>query len=625
MFDLGLGHYRIWASPTRRQAMADAYRPIVRGFLAPGAAYYLFVTWAHWGDETGLNLAILGGISLLTAISYLIFRSFVLPAEKTSLRRLEIIGITTNLLMYSNVVAYMLLHFEEHKLVYFALMAVVFSTSGVTLRGTLFSVVLSIVTLFWFASGASPVIAHQFMFIGVATSFASFGMATLLRAAILRQIDARLYADKISMEDSLTGIANRRSLFGRMESHVREQQPFWIGILDLDGFKAINDIYGHSVGDSLLCEVVGRLQTFASDDIELGRIGGDEFAILMTCTQDEDQVKAFGTRLIETISRAYEISLLQLNVSGTIGFAHYPTMGETTRDIYERADFALYRGKQSARRTAIIFSANQEEQMRKAITLEKALREADLNKELYLVFQPQMDVRAHRIVSFEALARWQSPALGAISPDKFIHAAERAGLIQQVTKILFGKGLDALATWPDDVSISFNLSAQDVSDRTFMLSLTSEVLARGIKPERIEFEITETAVMKDINAARSLLEELSTVGFKVALDDFGSGYSSFAYIDQLPLDKVKIDKGFVRQVSQSPASREIVASIITLCHNLNLKCVLEGVETEEEMATLKPMSPQIIQGYLFGRPMPVEDVAEILAQNRNKAGVSKSA
>ncbi|OLP44568.1 diguanylate cyclase [Rhizobium oryziradicis] len=616
MFKTILQHYRIWASPIRQQAMADAYRPIVRGFLAPGCAYYLFVTWGHWHDEHGLHLAVLGGISLCTALCYALFRYFLLPEGKTSLGRLETVGLATNLLMYLNVLAYMLLHFEEQKLVYFVLMAVVFSTSGVTLRGTFVSVAISIATLFWFAAGLSAEDAARFAFIGVATSFAAFGMATLLRKAILRQIDARLYADQISMQDSLTGIANRRALFGHMEMLVQEERPFWIGILDLDGFKAINDIYGHSVGDNLLCQVVTRLKRHESSEIVFGRVGGDEFAILITGGLDCQQVEQFGANLIATISLPYEIALLQLNVSGTIGFAHYPTMGKASACIYERADFALYRGKQNARRSTIIFTPEQEEQMRQGVELERALREANLNEELHLVFQPQMDIPTRRIMSFEALARWQSPKLGEIQPESFIRAAERAGLIQNVTKILFGKGLDALETWPTDVSISFNLSAQDVADRDFIFSLTAQVFARGIAPGRIEFEITETAVMKDIAASRSLLEDLSAAGFKVALDDFGSGYSSFAYIDRLPLDKIKIDKSFVRKVADSATSREIIAAIITLCRNLDLKCVLEGVETEEELAVLMPMAPQIIQGYLFGRPMELEAIVPLLTQNK---------
>ncbi len=592
--------------------MAEAYRPIVRGFLLSGAAYYFLVTWLHWQDESGFSLLILGGISLLTAVSYTAFRWLLLPAGRTSLPRLEAVGFATNLLMYSNVLAYMLLHFEEQKLIYFVLMAVVFSTSGVTLRATLASVVLSIGSLFWFSAQASPDVAKQFVFIGLATSFAAFGMASLLRKAILRQIDARLLADQLAARDSLTGIANRRSVFSRIDELVEEKKPFWVGILDLDGFKSINDIYGHAVGDHLLCEVVERLKLRQRQGLEFGRIGGDEFAIVIEGDPGEFEVEAFGNSLIQDISQDYDFQPLQLSVSGTIGFAQFPEMGTTARQIYEKADFALYRGKQFARHQSTIFTVDQDKEMRESLALERALREARMEDEFHLLFQPQFDIAARRVVSFEALARWQSPTLGPVRPDRFIRAAERAGLIQQVTRILFGKALDALELWPDEITISFNLSAQDLADRAFVFSLVAQVHARGISPARIEFEITETAVMKDIATSRILLEDLSSAGFKIALDDFGSGYSSFEYIDQLPLNKVKIDKSFVRKVADSVTSREVVAAIITLCRNLHLKCVLEGVETESEMATLAPLSPQLIQGYLFGRPMSQRDVLSLL-------------
>lgn len=504
MFDLLKRQYKAWTNRTRQQAMAEAYRPIVSGFLLPGTAYYLFVTWGHWKDETGNLLFILGGLSLATAAFYYLFRRFVLAGERVSLARLEAIGVATNLLMYANVLLYMLFHFEEEKLVYFVLMAVVFSTSGVTLRSTVASVALSIATLLWLAHDAAPERFHQFAFIGVATSFAALGMATLLRKAILRQIDARLSADQTALRDSLTGIPNRRSVFGTMEELVKDQTPFWIGILDLDGFKSINDIYGHAVGDSLLCEVVGRLERYVSDNILFGRIGGDEFAILVMRDATSSELEQLGNFLIADISNPYQISLLQLNVSATIGFAHYPTMGSTSRQIYEKADFALYRGKQSARSQAIIFTVNEDKEMRECLAFERALREADLEKELYLVFQPQMNILENKVVGFEALARWQSPVLGPVRPDRFIRAAERAGLIQNVTKILFRKGLEALLSWPSHVAISFNLSAQDVADRAFIFSLVAEVFSRDINPARIEFEITETAVMKDINGKRRL-------------------------------------------------------------------------------------------------------------------------
>jgi len=592
--------------------MADAYRPIVRGFLLPGAAYYVFVTWGHWRDETGNHLLILGGLSLATVFAYAVFRWVMLPVGRTPLPRLEAVGLATNALMYANVVAYMILHFEEQKLIYFVLMAVVFSTTGVTIRATLASVILTIGTMFWFAGYAAPEIANQFAFIGVATSFASLGMATLLRKAILRQIDARLLADQMAARDSLTGIANRRSIFSKIDSLVDDKAPFWIGILDLDGFKSINDLYGHAVGDRVLCEVVERLQRRELQGIEIGRIGGDEFAIIVVGETGGEQIEAFGKSLITDISRPYDMSPLRLQVGGTIGFAHFPSMADDARKIYEKADFALYRGKQFARCQTIIFDEVQDLEMRETLSLERGLREAKLEDELYLLFQPQRDMARGKVVSFEALARWQSQTLGPVRPDKFIRAAERAGLIQNVSRILFAKALDAIELWPSEISVSFNLSAQDLADRAFIFSLVAEVVGRGIAPSRIEFEITETAVMKDIATSRILLEDLSAAGFKIALDDFGSGYSSFEYIDQLPLDKVKIDKSFVRKVAASATSREIVAGVITLCRNLGLKCVLEGVETEAEMEILSTLSPPLIQGYLFGKPMSQRDVLSLL-------------
>ena len=619
MIEAILQHLHPWRNAARQQSMADAYRPIVRGVLLPGTAYYIFVTWGHWRDETGANLLALGGLSLVTAILYFLIRHFFLTKRQTTLRRLEIAGLATNALMYTNVVAYLAVHFEEEKLIYFVLMAVVFSTSGVTLRATLASVSLSIGTLFWLASHASPERFNQFAFIGVATSFAAFGMATLLRQAILRQIDARLVADGLASLDSLTGIANRRAVFKEIDELTATKTPFWVGIMDLDGFKAINDIYGHSVGDTLLRQVVDRLQRFTSDEFRLGRIGGDEFAILVRANALGNEIEDLGNRLIAEVRRPFEVSGLQLTVGATTGFAKSPDMGDTSRLIYEKADFALYRGKQYSRGRTIIFNANEDLEMKEAIALEKGLREADLEKELHLMFQPQHDVGRNRVVSFEALARWESPTLGSVRPDKFIRAAERSGQIQKVTAVLFRKALDALDQWPEEVGISFNLSAQDVSDRVFVFSLVAEVTRRQICPGRVEFEITETAVMKDISASRALLEDLSSLRFRIALDDFGSGYSSFEYIDQLPLNKVKIDKSFIRKVANSPTSREIVAGVITLCRNLDLRCVLEGVETEAEMAILTSLRPEIIQGYLFGRPMSLAAATDRVAAELDAA------
>jgi len=609
-----------WSNPARARALAEAYRPIVRGFLLPGSAYYAFVSFGHWRDESGFSLALLGGSSVLTAIAYVMVRQFVLSGAPKSLLTLELSGLAANLLMYANVLIYMLVHFEQSKLIYFVLMAVVFSTSGVTLRVTLASIVLSIATLYWFAQALPPEIFHQYVFIGVAGSFASFGMATLLRRAILQQVEARLTADQLTEQaqllaatDPLTGIANRRAMFDAVQKLVAQNKPFWLGVVDLDGFKAINDVYGHVLGDSLLCAVVQRLEEAQVAGIRYGRIGGDEFAVIIELPFDERQTEASANHLIAQISRPYELALLHLGVGASAGFAHFPSMAPSSAQLYEKADFALYKAKRNKRGHAVIFDTRENQELQENTSLERALREGDLEHELSLLFQPQMNLVQNRVTGFEALARWQSPTLGAVRPDKFIRAAERSGLIQKVTTILFDKLLTAMKTWPGDCSISFNLSGQDICDRDFTLSLLRRIIASGIDPKRIEFEITETAVMSDFQTACQLLRDLSQAGCKIALDDFGSGYSSFEYIDLLPLDKVKVDKSFVRKIAHNTTSREIVSGIITLCRNLHLQCVLEGVETEEELAMLRPLNPEIIQGYLFGRPMDEASARALVA------------
>ena len=609
--------------PLRRRAMADAYAPIIRSVLMIGCAYYIYVTWSHWQDESGQSLAILGSISTLTAFSYYMLRQHALAGKSISLLRLELASLAMNMLMYMNVLSYFMIHFEQAKLVYFALMAVIFSTTGVTLRGTLFSVIVSLATLFWFASGLSDQLFMQYVSIGVATAFASFSMASLLRKAILQQIDARLLADELASKarqladtDTLTGIPNRRAVFEKIDYLVQQRRPFWMGIFDLDGFKAINDVYGHMVGDTLLRAVVTRATELDFDGATFGRIGGDEFIAILPGHLSEEKIGFLGNCTIEAISRPYPVDLMHLKIGASAGFSHFPSMGASGAQLYEKADYALYKAKTQSRGHCVLFDTAEDVEMKLAIEIERELREGDLEKELFLLFQPQYSPKQKRVVGFEALARWQNPKLGLVRPDLFIRAAERSGHIRTVTDILFRKGLAELAGWPRDISLSFNLSAQDISNHAFMLSLMGQIMDSGIAPSRLEFEITETAVMSDLEKSRTLLEQLRASGCKIALDDFGSGYSSFEYIDQLPLDKVKIDRSFVRKVSHSVTSKEIVAGVIGLCRKLDLRCVLEGVETEAEMDVLGKLEPDLIQGYLFGRPMsPQEARRRIMDQD----------
>jgi len=609
--------------PARQQAMADAYTLILRPILIPACAYYLFVTWEHWQTQTGVMLIMFSLISTMTAFSFYLFHKHLTSKQKISLARLEMHSLAMHLFMYFNLLSYLLVYNVQTRYIYFVLLTFIFAITGATTRTVMISVPLTLATLYWFSTSLPSDLYAEYVSITVATAFASISMTGLLRHAIIRQIDARLLADELAAKaqtladsDMLTGIPNRRAIFDKIDNLIEQGTPFWLGTFDLDGFKGINDVYGHSMGDRLLCAAVERAMEMASEGVMIGRIGGDEFAAILPGDLTEQQVKELVGIRIGAISAPYMIENQELSVGASAGFSHFPNIGTCSAQLYEQADFALYKAKTKFRGQCILFDTTDNEEMEHAIAIERELREGNLEKELFLLFQPQYSPSKQRVVSFETLARWRNPKLGLVGPDHFIRVAERSGLIQKVTDILFRKGLAELKRWPDDINLSFNLSARDISDQTFVLSLLGQIMKAELPPTRLEFEITETAVMSDLATSSTVLDRLRSSGCKIALDDFGSGYSSFEYLDQLPLDKVKIDRSFIRKVPHSITSREIVAAIIGLCAKLNLRCVLEGVETEDEMTHLAPLQPDLIQGYLFGRPMSGEDARKLIADQQ---------
>ncbi|MDM8015677.1 MAG: EAL domain-containing protein [Rhizobium sp.] len=618
-----LNQLRISTDPARQQAMVDAYIPILRPILIPACGYYLFVTWEHWQTQTGLMLVAFSLISTTTAFGFYLFHKLLANNRTMSLAKLELHNLAMHLFMYLNLLSYLLVYNVETRYIYFVLLAFIFAITGATTRTVMISVPLTLATLYWFSTSLPEDLYAEYVSIVVATAFASVSMTGLLRHAIIRQIDARLLADELTVKaraiadaDMLTGIPNRRAIFEKIDRLIEQRTPFWLGIFDLDGFKGINDVYGHSMGDRLLRASVARATELHFEGAMIGRIGGDEFAVVLTGNVTESQVRALAGSWLKAITAPYIIDNQELSVGASAGFSHYPDMGMASTQLYEQADFALYKAKARFRGQCIVFDTTDSKEMENAIAIERELREGNLEQELFLLFQPQYSPSRQRIVSFEALARWQNPRLGLVRPDDFIRVAERSGFIQKVTAILFRKGLAELKKWPDDISLSFNLSARDISDQTFVLSLLRQIMKEEISPGRLEFEITETAVMSDLTTSSAVLDRLRSSGCRVALDDFGSGYSSFQYLDQLPLDKVKIDRSFIRKVAHSLTSREIVAAIIALCSKLNLRCVLEGVETREEMAVLAALKPDLIQGYLFGRPMSGADATQLIASQQ---------
>lgn len=621
------------AAEMRRESVV-AIRPIVRGFLGVVGAYYCLIFVSHFFYETGLALWLLPSLAFITLVVSLgLFFGYTRNTQ--AMHRLEIAGVAVNFLMYANVVLYQMLHFEPPKMIYFVLLALVYATSGATLRVVVPSAVVSIVTMYVMAYNAGWPILKQHIWVGIAGITTAVGMVGIMRTTIIRSVHARVIAEKhreaaetLASFDALTGLPNRRSFFVDLDqalAGVKKGQAFDLALIDLDGFKPVNDIYGHSVGDSLLIEVGHRLKELCALDTngrhgKVARLGGDEFALILHGYGTDESLRSFGTTLCDRLRQTYQLpGGVCANISGSVGFVRSNLSGaESGSQMLERADYALYYAKQHLRGAPIVFDARHESEMRDFGVVDQTLRSSDLEKELYIVYQPQVDLKRNATVSFEALARWESPKLGTVRPDIFIRAAERSGLISDITLILLRKALAAVHDWHPALRISFNLSTRDLRSAHAITRICEVVKASGIDPARIEFEITETAMLSDFDQALEALSRLKALGMRIALDDFGSGYSSFSYIHQLPVDKIKIDRSFVTQLLKHDSARKIIKTIIDLCGNLNLDHVIEGVETDAELDHLRDIGARYIQGYYFAKPMRADEIAAYLKTEKTR-------
>ncbi len=409
--------------------------------------------------------------------------------------------------------------------------------------------------------------------------------------------------------DSLTGLPNRRHFLSRLGKRFAQadlnEKTFAVGIVDLDGFKQVNDLHGHRAGDSLLEEVGRRLASFSSEQLQISRLGGDEFGLLFGHVTANENLIAASTAICEALRQPYALSQATVRISATVGIALFPEAGRTAEQLFERADYALYHAKANRRGQPTLFSEQHESAIRQFGQVEQALRQADLEQEMTLHFQPILNVDTGEVVSYESLARWHSPTLGQISPDTFIRIAEKSDLIHELTSVLLRKALAFMEGSDSRVGISFNLSARDLASPDAVQGIRQIVLQSHVDPARLTFEVTETAVIEDFSKGRAALSQLSALGAKIALDDFGTGYSSLHCIHQLPLNSVKVDRTFVQDIERDTLAQGIVRSIVELCRNLELSCVIEGVETDRQAAILAELGCCLMQGYHFGRPAPM--------------------
>jgi diguanylate cyclase (GGDEF)-like protein len=441
--------------------------------------------------------------------------------------------------------------------------------------------------------------------------------------AFTRLVNMQLRAEKLSEEnrrlaneDSLTGLPNRRQFFALLDQALAEahrtQTRLAVGLIDLDGFKPVNDVYGHGVGDKLLLQVGQRLLGFVGDDLHLARLGGDEFGLLMRHVESDEALMTIAGEVGNALREPFLIGEIQIAISASLGLVMYPDMANDPVEAYEFADYALYKSKREGPGTVCLFSVEHRRALRCDNATEQGLRRANIHEEFGLVFQPIVDVQTGRTVAFEALARWVSPELGQVSPGKFIPVAERIGFINRLTLPLLEKALAGASCWPEDVRLSFNLSAHDCGSNAAVERIIELVRSSGFAPARLDFEITETAVIQDLDQAKCAINAFRQLGCGVSLDDFGTGYSSLSQLHALSLTKLKIDRSFISCIEDNPASYKIVKSLLALSADMELECVSEGVERREELQVLKALDCALVQGYLISRPMPLAQTIEWL-------------
>ncbi len=511
---------------------------------------------------------------------------------------------------------------RAHVAFYMAITVIACIFSLMHLRPAAFTVAIiaNIVFIAFFGSSGNL----TFMAMAANALLVTIAMMFILQANyrdFARMVDGQTSLKALSNEnfrlanlDSLTGLPNRRQFFARLEEEFimaqTEDYRLAVGVIDLDGFKPVNDIYGHAVGDKLLIAVGERLAA-ACGDAHVARLGGDEFALIVKQVSDAELLKR-GEKICAALRKTFELAEVTVQISGSVGFTVFPELATDAVELFEQADYALYHSKRTSRGNAVLFSTEHEAEIHRNGRIEHALRVADLNNELAVVFQPVVDARTELAVGFEALARWNNPSLGNVSPGQFIPVAEPAGIISRLTRVLLEKALIAAARWPDDIRLSFNLSNHDINSPEGVIRIIGIILKSGVDPRRIDFEITETAIMRDFEQAHSAMNTLKTFGCGISLDDFGTGYSSLSQLHALPLTKIKIDRSFVTELHERPASYKIVKSLIALSRDMGLGCVIEGVETENELKALLPLGGFEIQGYYYSPPLPESKLAAFL-------------
>jgi diguanylate cyclase (GGDEF)-like protein/PAS domain S-box-containing protein len=453
----------------------------------------------------------------------------------------------------------------------------------------------------------------------------AYGIAALRAEAARNQ-----YAQQLEYHaghDILTGLPNRALLQDRLNQAIAYASRYcysvWVLFLDLDRFKFVNDSLGHKAGDIVLKTIAARLQASVREADTVARLGGDEFVLVLPERVDETLANAVVQRIMDAVAEPIVVDGHEFFLGCSIGVAVYPTDGEDPETLIKNADIAMYRAKESGRNNFQFYTAAMNERLLERLRIEGDLRNALERGEFVLHYQPQIDLRASRTVGMEALIRWQHPVLGMIPPLRFIGLAEETGLIVPIGEWVLRTACAQAVAWQQAglgaLRLGVNLSARQFAQHDLVRMIAGILEETGLAPHLLELELTESLVMTDVDRAISVLGELKALGVKLSLDDFGTGHSSLSYLKRLPIDALKIDQSFVRDITHTPDDAAIVASIISLAGNLRRHVIAEGVETREQLVYLQDHGCNEMQGYYFSRPVPADVFERLLLQDQAAA------
>ena len=429
---------------------------------------------------------------------------------------------------------------------------------------------------------------------------------------------AHQLAQSLARHDALTGLPNRRVFAETLEAAVKRAKRgsinYAVLIIDLDRFKPVNDVHGHAAGDDVLREVASRLANSSRSTDIVARLGGDEFAVILDCVAPDDPTtaaSALADRIIAGVGLPIGIGEQTVEVGASIGIAICPHDGTDPDTLLRAADMAMYRAKGEGRGTYRFFKQSMEKALRDRIALEEDVRRAVMGRNIHPYYQPLIQLAENRLIGFEILARWHHPIRGDIEPDIFIPVVEKLGLIGELTYDLLRRACLDARDWPPEITIALNISPLHFADPLLPVKLLAILSETDFPPRRLEIEVTESALVADVNAARTALVTLQDLGIKISLDDFGTGYSSLYNLRELHFDKIKIDRSFVLSMGSNSGSAKIVRSVIDLAKSLGLPVIAEGIEHRNAMQEIIKRGGEYGQGFLFGKAMPAQEATVV--------------